>query len=222
MFRARPTSALFLFAALGFCLLAMPALPALGQSGQTVKIYSGSSNEVCGNGLITDSGNCDTLGTSDFNWVYIYGGTIVNSIYGGKASGATPVTDNKVIIQGGDLLGTLDGAQGSTPPITAPRERKNIYGGWSESGSVENNMVSIETVTRVDGLIIGGWVNLASASGGVSNNQVVIDANAVVAGNIYGGFNQGHGTVVGNSVIINNGTINSEIIAGGYRSVSGI
>lgn len=72
-----------------------------------------------------------------------------------------------------------------------------VYGGYSESGIVNNNNIDISN-SDIKGTVYGG----ASKNSEVSNNQVTVDSSSIKT-SIYGGFSI-NGEVSNNQVIVNN------------------
>ncbi|MCL2348834.1 MAG: hypothetical protein FWC50_11325 [Planctomycetaceae bacterium] len=86
------------------------------------------------------------------------------------------------------------------------------FGGFSITGNVTGNTVTIETGSVVDNLVYGGY-----SPANVENNTVIINGGTV-NGYIYGGDGSS-GDVTGNTVTFNSGTTRWDIYGG--RSING-
>ncbi len=85
----------------------------------------------------------------------------------------------------------------------------NLYGGYSETGLVNGNQVTINSST-VSGTVYGGY-----GGNGADDNTVIISGGAVT-GAVYGGYSV-ISLVNGNQVTINSGTVSGYVYGGGSR-----
>ena len=125
------------------------------------------------------------------NQVFIKGGSMDGSVYGG--SGFGDVRNNTVTIEGGSV-------------------GWSVYGGESFGGSVTGNTVTIKGGT-VDGYVYGG----SSYMGDVTNNTVTI-SGGTVRWNVYGGYSGIFGDATENTVTISGGTVSGNIYGGSSYS----
>ncbi|MDR1870969.1 MAG: autotransporter outer membrane beta-barrel domain-containing protein [Deltaproteobacteria bacterium] len=188
----------------------------------TVIIYNGSVSGIAAGGHVVN-GNGSVVN----NTITLYNG-VVGQIYGGLNSNAsslipTNVTNNTVIIHGGEVKGNITGGQSvtgrvdyntvfidnATTAVTTSRTNTNVIGGGSGAGSATGNNVTIASganLLQVNNIF--GGVSLVS--GNVSEN--LINVATVNASNITGGFSVG-GEVKKNQVFVRDSL--AEIIAGG-------
>ncbi|WP_065838717.1 autotransporter outer membrane beta-barrel domain-containing protein [Campylobacter fetus] len=134
------------------------------------------------------SGGGSTTGTAP-STITINGRPYFSTI----APSDTSLSDNVVTILSTDIFDTI-----------------NVFGGYSDTGDVENNIVNISGVamdTSQD--IYGGH----SQSGSTNSNTVNI-SGGTINNNVYGGYSQS-GSTNSNTVNISGGTINNNVY-GGY------
>ena len=145
-------------------------------SDSTIKgnIYGGRTNE----------------GNANANTIIISNSTMPNVIYGGGSSKGN-ATDNTVIIS-------------NSPYDSNGMKTTNVYGGYTENGNAERNIVQI-TGGKTE-LVYGGH----SGFGETKDNIVTINGGEV--SNVYGGTSN-NGSSSNNKVYIKDGTIHY-IIAG--------
>ncbi|UXN07040.1 autotransporter outer membrane beta-barrel domain-containing protein [Bartonella sp. HY761] len=179
----------------------------------SVSILSGTiENHVVG-------GYSSRLGNVNDNKVTIAGGAqITGSVYGAiSETGGGNAANNLVDMSSGTVFGEIHGgaafagtARLNSVSMTGGLSKGSIYGGSSERGEANNNAVSIVNAA-VEGQINGG-VGLSLAA----ENSVTL-SNAVVSNLVIGGRTfEASSSAEGNSVIISNGTIAAETIAGGF------
>lgn len=162
--------------------------PVSSLSDNTVTMSSGNLNSSIYGGISAGNGHVFK------NTVTLSGGSVEKSIYGGYSHGGS-VTDNKVVITGGQIAGN-----------------SSVYGGASSSGEISGNSVTI-TGGSIQGRVIGG--NLINGnSNGVTNNTVTISGNASVKGSVNGGY--GPGTIANNHVTISGNASVEGSVSGGY------
>ena len=103
-----------------------------------------------------------------------------------------------------------------TPEGTIAYVADKIYGGWSTSGSVQNNQVLVEGLNKnilVEGRVYGGRVqNVDDAM--VTNNSVALTSVLISDGDIYGGDVSyvGHVELQSNSVKISKASVAGSIV----------
>lgn len=177
--------------------------------------------------------------TATNNTVTINSGSIIEdaNIYGGRglksANSSTIITNNKVIINGGEInlnssvqrgiyggqnLLTNNGSlEFNEVEINGGTIKANIYGGEIHDGTggqATENKVTISGVsTKVIGDVYGGYTTEDTTNSIVEKNKVSI-SNAQVIGNISGGY-VNKGSIIGNEVNISSGKIDGNIY-GGY------
>jgi hypothetical protein len=133
--------------------------------------------------------------------------TYSDKILIGGASPNQLVTGNTVTI-----------GSGITLELTIANPIASVFGGFSESGDVTNNTIILEGKT-INGL---GLYGARTLWGNATNNAVIVKADAEANGPLYGGVvdvrdtskSTTGGTVSGNSVIIEGGTVNGDIYGG--------
>ena len=127
------------------------------------------------------------------NQITVTGGNIPGFVFGGGSDTAANVTNNKVIINGGVI-------------------NQGVYGGWTE-GNANYNSVTVNS-GNIQTVIKGGY--------GVDavGNSVIINGGTVTGttGGVYGGWGLAGvlGVVQNNTITINGGYIQREIV-GGYN-----
>lgn len=174
-------------------------IPSAAQAGD-VTIGSGDSYSVpvYGNSEIGDPTDLNTDAEPSNNTLTIDGASISNAAYGAKANQAgQESSQNALTIKNG----------GSA---------ENAYGGYSSSGAVTENSVTISGSSSVSSVVIGGY----SYDGAATGNSVTISGGTFSVDEIYGGFSDS-GTASNNSVTINNTAIGnnqsgSASLYGGY------
>ena len=172
-----------------------------GCSGSGKTVASNSVNISGGNVNQHVFGGWSQKGNAASNSVNISGDTtninILGNIYGGVASSTGIAYENKVNIATGTL--------------------KNVYGGYSNKGSVSSNSVDISGDYTKTGPVYGGFVN--GGTGSASYNIVNISSGTLDEC-VFGGFS-GRGNSASNSITISGGTINNMVYGGYSYSGSG-
>ncbi|MFT4300768.1 MAG: autotransporter domain-containing protein [Desulfovibrio sp.] len=166
-------------------------------SGNTVTISRGTVGDGLGsdtNGWII--GGRSTNGQSFGNAILFSGGTANYATAGESNSNAA--FDNRLSMTGGLVVGSAKG-------------------GWSNTGDVSYNHVSISGGRVGDGLgtITNGWViGGATTDGSAANNTVTISGSAVV--NCIDVAESTSGSVYGNKLIITGGDIKGAVARAGW------
>lgn len=137
------------------------------------------------------SGGWSQNASANANEVTITSGSTVQNVYGGLASTAGRAGANTV---------TIDQSVA-----------RDVYGGQSGSGAVNDNTVSIANGSTIWGSIYGGK---SGESGSVSGNVVKID-NSATKHYVYGGYGV-NGTVSKNTVELKNGSTAVSPVYGGF------
>ncbi len=157
-------------------------------SGATFNTGANDTVDICG-GL-----HYGTNGNATDNHVTIIDGTVPGNVYGGSIhkddySGTGNATGNTVTISGGEV-GVVGGF-------------KAIYGGYVDSGAVDNNTVNISDGT-INGNVFGGF-----GSGSASNNKINITGGTFDPSvSLYGG--SGATTTEKNTIKISGGKTKDE------------
>ena len=155
-------------------------------------VYGGSYN-----GTIADVSN-----------VYILGGTVRGSAFGGSYGNGTAIPAANVMMTGGLVT-------------------NGVYGGSNSSGAVGTTTLHIDGGTvgdgeLNDGVYGGGYGSSTSVTGNVSVTLGDSPANsggATVNGNVYGGSALGAVNTSGSNtttVTLNKGTVNGDLFGGAY------
>ena len=168
--------------------------PSAAQAGD-VLIGPGDSYSVpvYGNSEIGDPTDLNTDAEPSNNTLTIDGASISNAAYGAKANQAgQESSQNALTIKNG----------GSA---------ENAYGGYSSSGAVTDNSVTISGSSSVSSVVIGGYSYDDAATG----NSVTISGGTFSGTKASGGFSY-DGDATGNSVTISGGTFSVDEIYGGF------
>lgn len=159
-------------------------------------------------------GGYSVSGDTVDNSTSITGGHIGRNIYGARSEKGS-ATGNKLTISGGtvdnDAFGAVSNRQNSVNNIVIMNGGfvgNNIVGGYSETGYVEGNSVTIEGTSTVGNNVYGGF----NRSGATENNMVAISGGNI-KNDVYGGLSDS-GTTTKNTVIIDGGTIINDILGG--------
>ena len=125
------------------------------------------------------------------NTVTIEGGTVQGYINGGVATGAAD--NNRIIVNGGTVSSMQGGsggssATGNTVEINGGTVTDTIFGGYSDSGSVSNNAVTI-----TGGTVNSRWIYAGYTNSGTANNNIVNlkGTSALPNVSLYGSNNTG-------------------------------
>lgn len=226
--------------------------------GNTIQMSSGSAggqlvggqslgigNEANDNRVTLSGGTVGTFiigglgdaGSAAGNIVEVSGGTVTNSVFGGRVnSGSGTTQGNRVIVSGSSsindhVVGGLntDGASvDNMVELSGGHVGKNVTGGESTTGNVQNNRVVIAGNTQIDGYVRGAWTNTGNAVGnsvtmtggtveknllgGISESADVTDNTVVISGGSFGSNNFIVGAAAGNS---GNSLRNSVTVTGG-------
>jgi hypothetical protein len=182
-------------------------------------------------------GGLAVTGAAIGNKVFLSGGTVTGSVYGGRAgvdlagtaSSGHEASRNEVHVAAGNLKEVIGGAVRKTGGgALAVGNLVKIVGGAvsavkgaeiTDDGVAEGNMVFIDgTAITVNGEIYGANVGTGQANA----NRVTINAPTIID-NIFGGRVGGAGTVKNNEVVINGGTYSAadKTVYGGYAAGAG-
>ena len=155
------------------------AATANGTASQNTATVTNSviAGNVCG-------GNSET-GEVNTNTATVSGGTVYGSVFGGHTEGAKAADANRVVLENGATVA------------------KDVYGGKSEKGASNGNVVEISKAT-VNGYVFGAASNTAS-----TNNNV-----AMAGGYVKGLVGGGCGTSTGNRVAIGGGAVKEYVVGG--------
>jgi len=196
--------------------------------GNTVEIKGGKFNHTVSDGVY--GGNA-VYGSASNNMVSISGVSGgFGVVYGGRVQGAGVASNNTVKINVGTFIDDIFGgntnkgsADGNIVEINGGEfTGSDVYGGYANDGNASNNTVSIGkgVATSTFNRIFGGLVG-GTSGGEASNNTVIIDAvNGTFNSHIYGGHGY-NDNANNNTVTINGGTFNGGSIYGGYVSGTG-
>ncbi|WP_455656518.1 autotransporter domain-containing protein [Phascolarctobacterium sp.] len=195
--------------------------------GTTSTVYGGYSyiGDAVKNSVIISDGTVSGIyggysysGDGDVveNRVFISGGTIEYSVYGGESYDGE-ATKNKVYISSGTITEHVYGGYSYSGKVSENRVyisgsstiKKNVYGGYGSSGKVSENRVFISGGT-VNNSVYGG----ASSGGDAVENHVFISGSSTIKKEVYGGHSY-NGAVTGNTVTISGGKITGYVY-GGY------
>lgn len=219
-------------------------------SGYNIRVYGGHSssgdatdNEVTitggtfgatGSNIAIYGGNSNADGVATRNKVDISGeGTKVYAdVYGGMSNGSDPTEGNTVTIKGGTFGGNVYGgyslsigavATDNTVTISGGEfsdANKNIYGGYSKGGNVNNNKVEISDGTFGDASnevsIYGGYGFTEGSDANASGNTVTISDGTFNNASVQGGSAHNGGDANNNIVTIKGGTFKKAAVYGGY------
>jgi autotransporter-associated beta strand protein len=152
-------------------------------------------------------------------------------------SAATPASAASVSVPPlpkGDIFGdnsTVTGAAVSNNSVTVTNTKVGtsgspirVIGGQSVNGNLDSNTVTIDG-SEVYGPIYGGYVvgdpqsNLKAQA---TNNSVTITGNSTIHDNVYGAYAVVNGTLTGNTLTIEGGTVHKAggFISGGYNGAN--
>ena len=179
-----------------------------------VFISNNSSTRLAAGGIANN-------GTANNNLVFITDSK-ANEIYGGFTENSNDDYDaavnadyNAVIINNSEIGSVAGGytnsgtANNNFVSISSRNTHGDIYGGQSLNGDANNNIIIISETVAASGRIAGG-----RSSEGNTNNNTVIISDSIIQGNIYGGrTNEGNANA--NTIIISNSTMPNVIYGGG-------
>ncbi len=140
------------------------------------------------------------------NTLFITGGLITDSAYGGYTEGWAK--NNMVNVTGGKIAKRVEGGhgrQGSTGNQTyfENGETENVYGGYSADGPANNNRLVVRGGTIRDDAQAG--LSLGSSAAG---NTLVIEGG-VIEDQAYGGYGM-EGPATGNTTIVSGGVVEGD------------
>ena len=165
-------------------------------------------------------------GNTNNNLVLIEGDHSIDGIYGGSSENGN--SNNNAIILKGNVnssyisagnseIGSVTGgytnsgtANNNLVSISDSDTHGDIYGGRSINGNAENNIIIISKTDAASGRITGG----SSRTGNVEGNTVLISDDSTISGRIYGGRSS-EGNANNNTVLINNSTLLDNVYGGG-------
>ena len=165
-------------------------------------------------------------GNTNNNLVLIEGDHSIDGIYGGSSENGN--SNNNAIILKGNVnssyisagnseIGSVTGgytnsgtANNNLVSISDSDTHGDIYGGRSINGNAENNIIIISKTDAASGRIAGG----SSRTGNADNNTVLISDDSTISGRIYGGRSS-EGNANNNTVLINNSTLLDNVYGGG-------
>ena len=168
------------------------------------------------------AGGISNNGTANNNLVFITDSK-ANEIYGGFTENSNDDYDaavnadyNAVIINNSETGSVTGGytnsgtANNNFVSIIGRDTHGDIYGGRSINGNAENNIIIISKTDAASGRITGG----SSRTGNVEGNTVLISDDSTISGRIYGGRSS-EGNATNNTVLINNSTLLDNVYGGG-------
>ena len=166
-------------------------------------VYGGSSETGVAGGDTAADGNIVTVKSGEVNYV------------AGGSSTSGDVKNNKAVIEGGTVHGTVyggdsaisGGATGNTVSISGGLVEGSVYGGYSAADATGN------TVSISGGLVKGSVYGGDSTAGDATGNTVSI-SGGLVKGSVYGGDSTA-GDATGNTVSINGGVVEGSVYGGG-------
>ena len=180
-----------------------------------VFISNNSSTRLAAGGIANN-------GTANNNLVFITDSK-ANEIYGGFTENSNDDYDaavnadyNAVIINNSETGSVTGGytnsgtANNNFVSIIGRDTHGDIYGGRSINGNAENNIIIISKTDAASGRITGG----SSRTGNVEGNTVLISDDSTISGRIYGGRSS-EGNATNNTVLINNSTLLDNVYGGG-------
>ena len=190
-----------------------------------------SNNGNADNNLVFISNNSTTPlaaggiasnGTANNNLIFITDSK-ANEIYGGFTENSNDDYDaavnadyNTVIINNSETGSVTGGYTNSGTvnnnlvSISDSDTHGDIYGGRSINGNAENNIIIISKTDAASGRITGG----SSKTGNSEGNTVLISDDSTISGRIYGGRSS-EGNANNNTVLINNSTLLDNVYGGG-------
>lgn len=180
-----------------------------------VFISNNSSTPLAAGGIASN-------GTANNNLIFITGSK-ANEIYGGFTENSNDDYDaavnadyNTVIINNSETGSVTGGytnsgtANNNLVSISDSDTHGDIYGGRSINGNADNNIIIISETDAISGRIAGGSSRIGNAEG----NTVLISDDSTISGRIYGGRSS-EGNANSNTVLINNSTLLDNVYGGG-------
>lgn len=180
-----------------------------------VFISNDSSTRLAAGGIANN-------GTANNNLIFITDSK-ANEIYGGFTDNSNDDYDaavnadyNAVIINNSEAGSVTGGytnsgtANNNFVSISDSDTHGDIYGGRSINGNAENNIIIISKTDAASGRIAGG----SSKTGNAEGNTVLISDDSTISGRIYGGRSS-EGNANSNTVLINNSTLLDNVYGGG-------
>ena len=180
-----------------------------------VFISNDSSTRLAAGGIANN-------GTANNNLIFITDSK-ANEIYGGFTDNSNDDYDaavnadyNAVIINNSETGSVTGGytnsgtANNNFVSISGRSTYGDIYGGRSINGNAENNIIIISKTDAASGRIAGG----RSRTGNAEGNTVLISDDSTISGRIYGGRSS-EGNANNNTVLINNSTLLDNVYGGG-------
>ena len=180
-----------------------------------VFISNNSSTPLAAGGIASN-------GTANNNLIFITDSK-ANEIYGGFTQtisddyDATVNADYNTVIINNSETGSVTGgytnsgtANNNFVSISDSDTHGDIYGGRSINGNAENNIIIISKTDAASGRITGG----SSKTGNSEGNTVLISDDSTISGRIYGGRSS-EGNANNNTVLINNSTLLDNVYGGG-------
>ena len=182
------------------------------ESGTSVQNTVNVTNSNVGGSVM---GGYSKEGAVSTNEATVSGGSVGGSVYGGKTDGTGVAASNNVTLDGNVAV------------------KGAVYGGYSENGTADGNIVTVKKAT-IDDYVYGGKSKIRSSNdlvyfhegtvlgiigGGCDealNNSVSL-LKGDVTEHVIGGF--ATTTATGNTVTLTGGTVNGSVI-GGYGGAS--
>ena len=170
----------------------------------------GNAVTIEGDGTSLDAneigGGWSTDGEASWNNVTLRGAVTAGLVYGG-GSRSGDAADNAVYVSGAVVNEKEDTS--ITP--------KGLAGGFSETGDVSSNFVSITEGSSIKTDVYGGY----TGSGRAEGNMAWMEDGTAEGVNFTGGWST-VGEASGNGVLIEGGTVNTWFINGGYSGGSDV
>lgn len=162
-------------------------------------VYDGTTYNVKQSSL-DKIGGTSSIGNANSNSVVISGGTIEGEIYGGSSEQGN--ADNNQI----SLLGGKINAE----------NYDSIYGGFSSSGDVTDNVVFVGKDVEVTGHFMSSIIGGESSDGKVTDNSILIEKGAIVTEDYLMGGSSASGNSENNSVSVESEDLSCRGILGAY------
>ena len=180
-----------------------------------VFISNNSSTPLAAGGIASN-------GTANNNLIFITDSK-ANEIYGGFTQtisddyDATVNADYNTVIINNSETGSVTGGytnsgtvNNNLVSISDSDTHGDIYGGQSLNGDADNNIIIISNTDAASGNIAGA----SSRTGKAEGNSVLISDNSTISGRIYGARSS-EGNANSNTVLINNSTLLDNVYGGG-------
>ena len=187
-----------------------------GNADNNIVFISNDSNTPLAAGGIANNGTAknNLVFITDSNARDIYGGFTENS---SDDYDAVVNADYNTVIINNSETGSVTGGytnsgtvNNNLVSISDSDTHGDIYGGRSINGNAENNIIIISKTDAASGRITGG----SSKTGNSEGNTVLISNNSTISGRIYGGRSS-EGNANNNTVLINNSTLLDNVYGGG-------